>query len=247
MIESPSGRVVVVDGGGIPRTDERDGSDPGSRVVVPFLRSRGISSVDLLVATHPDDDHVQGLVTVTERLGVRAALDSGLPAQAGPCARLRAAWKARGVRVHTARRGQSFDLGAGVVLEVLHPVDPLLKGTHSDDNNNAIVLCLRYGHVRVLLTADAEQEAEASLLRSGQDLHADVLKVGHHGSRGSTSEAFLRAVHPSLALISCGRNNRFGHPHKETLARLRGVRLLRTDQQGAITVESDGQQVQVKK
>lgn len=243
VIETPSGRVVVVDGGGIPQTDEREGSDPGSRVVVPFLRSRGISTIDLLVATHPDDDHVQGLVAVTERLQVRAALDSGLPASVGPCARLRAAWKVRGIRTHTARRGQSFDLGGGVWLDVLHPAEPLLHGTRSDDNNNAIVLRLRYGQVRVLLTADAEQDAEQSLLRSGQDLRAQVLKVGHHGSRGSSSAAFLAAVHPEQAVLSCGRNNRFGHPHRETLERLRGVTLWRTDQQGAVRLETEGREV----
>ena len=242
VIETPSGRVVVIDGGGIPTTDEREGGDPGNRVLVPFLRSRGISAIDLLVATHPDDDHVQGLVAAVNRLSVRAALDSGIPSGLGPCTRLRAAWKARGVRVHTARRGQVFELGGGAHLEVLHPVEPFLTGTHSDDNNNAIVLRLVYGKIRVLFTADAEREAEESLLRSGLDLQADVLKAGHHGSRGSTSAAFLKAIQPTAAILSCGRNNRFGHPHKETLQRLEGVQLFRTDQQGAIVLETDGEQ-----
>lgn len=243
VIETPSGRVVVIDGGGIPTTDEREGGDPGSRILVPFLRSRGISAVDLLVATHPDDDHIQGLVAAVTRLRVRAALDSGLPAGPGPCTRLRAAWRARGVRVHLARRAQSFELGGGARLEVLHPAEPLLTGTRSDDNNNAIVVRLVFGKVRVLFTADAEDEAEKSLLGSGLDLHADVLKVGHHGSRGSTSAAFLKAVSPTAAVVSCGRNNRFGHPHKETLQRLEGVPLFRTDQQGAILLETDGERI----
>lgn len=245
VIETPSGRVVVIDGGGIPAVDEREGGDPGSRILVPFLRSRGISAVDLLVATHPDDDHVQGLVAAVTRLSVRAALDGGLPSGPGPCARLRGALNARGVRVHTARRGQHFDLGGGARLEVLHPTAPFLTGTHSDDNNNAIVLRLIYGKTRVLFTADAEQEAEESLLRSGLDLQAEVLKVGHHGSRGSTSAAFLKAVQPTVAILSCGRNNRFGHPHKETLQRLEGVRLFRTDQQGAIVLETDGERIRI--
>ena len=244
VIEAPSGKVIVVDGGGIPRSDPQAGAEPGSRIVVPFLRSRGISCVDLLIATHPDDDHVQGLLAVTERLAVRAALDSGLPAPPDSLmGRLRALWKARGITVHTARRGQRFDLGRGAHLEILHPGERLITGSRSDDNNNAIVARLVYKKVRVLFTADAELEAEQDLLASGQDLSADVLKVGHHGSRGSTNARFLEAVAPHAAILSCGRNNRFGHPHKETLARLveQSVKVFRTDQQGALALESDGE------
>ncbi|WP_309708354.1 ComEC/Rec2 family competence protein [Armatimonas sp.] len=248
VIETPSGKVVVIDGGGVPRDPSapETGADPGTRIVVPFLRSRGISTIDLLIATHPDDDHVQGLLAVTERLTVRTVLDSGLPATPNsPMSQLRAAWKARDITVHTARRGQSFDLGKGVRLEILHPAEPLLSGTRSDDNNNSIVARLVYGKARILFTADAEQEAEESLLKSGLDLSADVLKVGHHGSRGSTSERFLRTVEPKTAILSCGRNNRFGHPHTETLARLKTchVQPFRTDQQGAILFETDGTQL----
>jgi len=248
VIETPSGKVVVIDGGGIPSDPSAPeaGTDPGTRIVVPFLRSRGISTIDLLIATHPDDDHVQGLRAVTERLAVRAALDSGLSAVPGsPMEQLRAAWKARGITVHTAKRGQSFDLGGGVRLEILHPTEPLLSGTRSDDNNNAIVARLVYGKARILFTADAEGEAEESLLKSGLDLSADVLKVGHHGSRGSTSARFLRAVSPKMAVLSCGRKNRFGHPHQETLTRLQQshVQPFRTDQQGAILLETEGRQL----
>ena len=192
VIETPSGKVVVVDAGGIPGTDERLGSDPGSRVVVPFLRWRGISTVDLIVPTHPDDDHVQGLSAVVERVGVRAALDGGLPAAPNtPMARLRAKLAVRKVPITLARRGQRIDLGGGAFLEVLHPADPLLTNTRSDDNNNAIVFRLVYGKSRILFTADAEEDAERSIIKSGADLSADVLKVGHHGSRWSTSAAFF--------------------------------------------------------
>lgn len=244
VIEAPSGRVVLIDGGGAPGSDSQTGTDPGSRIVVPFLRSRGISTVDLLVATHPDDDHVQGLLAVTERLVVRAALDSGLPAPSeSPMGRLRALWKARGVTVHRARRGQRFDLGENTVLEILHPEPPWLTGTRSDDNNNAILMRLVHKKVRVLFAADAEREAEQNLLEARQELAAQVLKVGHHGGRTSTGERFLRAVGPQAAILSCGRENRFGHPHKETLQRLlaRNVTIFRTDQQGALALESDGE------
>ena len=249
VLETPSGKVVVIDGGGVPGSAPDTGADPGTRIVVPFLRSRGISTVDLLIATHPDDDHVQGLLAVTERLAIRTVLDSGLPTPPGtPMAQLRAAWRARGITVHTARRGQRFDLGRGAALEILHPAPDLLTGTRSDDNNNAIVTRLVYGKARVLFTADAEQEAEASLLASGQDLSADVLKVGHHGARTSSGEAFLEAVGAGIAVLSCGRANRFGHPHKETLKRLESqkIQAFRTDTQGAIQLETDGKTLTLK-
>ena len=184
VIETPSGKIVVVDAGGVPGTDERLGGDPGTRVVVPYLRWRGVSTVDLVVATHPDDDHVQGLSAVTSRLNVRAALDSGLPSPPEtPMSRLRDMWARKRVPVRIARRGQRIDLGDGAFLEILHPSEKLLTGTRSDDNNNAIVLRLVYGKARILFTADAEEDAERELLKSGIDLSADVLKVGHHGSR----------------------------------------------------------------
>ncbi len=244
VIETPSGRVVVIDGGGAPGTDEREGRDPGSRIVVPFLRARGISTVDLLVLTHPDDDHVQGLLAVVQRLRVMSALDSGFVSEDGaPCTRLRSALLARQIPVAQARRGEKIDLGSGIYLEILHPDNNYLKNTHSDTNNNAIVLRLVYKNTRILFTADLEDQGERDLLNSHQNLSADVLKVGHHGSRGSTSENFLRRVSPKIGVISCGRENRFGHPHKETLDRLQGIQLFRTDTQGAVTLESDGQNV----
>jgi competence protein ComEC len=242
VIEGPTGTVTVIDGGGVPGTDERLGGDPGSRVVVPFLRARGISTVDWIVPTHPDDDHVQGLLAVVTRLRVRAALDGGFPDGDGPCRRLRAHLARQRIPVTRARRGQRLALGGGAALEILHPRDPFLTGTHSDPNANSIVARLTYGRITLLLTGDAEESAEADLLAAGVPLKADVLKLGHHGSRGSTSAAFLKAVAPSVAVVSCGRNNAFGHPHRQTLERLAAQRvpLWRTDRQGAITIESDG-------
>lgn len=247
VIECPSGRVLLVDGGGVPGTQETAGRDPGVRAVVPFLRHRGISTIDLLVATHPDDDHVQGLIAVVRQLRVRAALDTGFPEAQGACRRLRAAIQARRIPAIPARRGQRFDLGGGLWLDVLHPETRFLAGTGSDANNNAIVLRLRVGRIRILLPADAEAEAEERLVRSGIDLQADLLKVGHHGSRGSSTAAFLERVRPRVAVVSCGRRNRFGHPHHETLERLaaRDVHLFRTDRDGAVVAETDGRRLRV--
>jgi competence protein ComEC len=246
VIESPTGKVIVIDGGGIPGMDARMGEDPGNRVVVPYLRSRGISAVDLLVPTHPDDDHVQGLISVVEQMPVRSVLDGKLSAEGGAYARLSAAIAQRNIPVQTARRGQRVDIGGGAYLEVLHPTARRIGGEHPT-NNDSIVLRLIYGKSRILFTGDAEEEAEANLIASGQNLAADVLKVGHHGSRWSTTALLLASVRPSVAVVSAGRDNFYNHPHPEVLSRLqrRNIRLFRTDTQGAIRLETDGVRIRL--
>ncbi|MES2459576.1 MAG: ComEC/Rec2 family competence protein [Armatimonadota bacterium] len=249
VVECPSGKVVVIDGGGKPGTDETAGGDPGNQVVVPYLRSRGISTVDVLVATHADDDHAQGLNAVAGRLTVRAALINGFPGTSKPYNRLLARLRSRRVPLDIARRGQTLSLGDGVRLQVLSPTDKAILYGRSASNNQSIVLRVIYGKSRFLFTGDAEEEEEKDMLSTKQiSLEADVLKIGHHGSRGSSQATFLDAVHPSVAVISAGRKNNFGHPHPEVLSRLRqrGVRVFRTDQQGAITIETDGKQLSIK-
>jgi competence protein ComEC len=240
LVRLPEGAVILIDGGG-----SRTGAfDVGERVLLPFLRYRRIPRIDLLVLTHPHDDHLGGLLAVAEQYPIRAVLDSCQPVATPNYQRFRRAVQRRHLRFMQARRGTELRWGA-TRLEILHPVDPLLRATHSDPNNNSVVCRLTYGRTRFLFTGDAEAEAERVLRASGQDLHAEILKVGHHGSRFSTDAAWVKAVHPSVAIISCGRDNVFGHPAKETLARLRaaGVTTYRTDEDGAVTVRSDGERV----
>jgi competence protein ComEC len=248
VIETPGGRVVVIDGGGHPGTDERWGGDPGARVVVPYLRSRGISAVDLIVPTHPDDDHVQGLNAVVARLTVRAALDGGFPGDSAPYQRLLDALRRRSIPIYIARRGQRIDLGDGASLEVLNPPDHPIAGAHSQTNNNSITLRLVYGRSRFLFTGDDEAEAESEMMTHCGDLSADVLKVGHHGSRWSSTDAFLDRVHPGAAIVSCGTGNVYNHPHQEVLDRLdaRSIRIFRTDRQGAVIAETDGLTIRLR-
>ncbi|MBC8137656.1 MAG: DNA internalization-related competence protein ComEC/Rec2 [Fibrella sp.] len=247
VIETPDGAVAVIDGGGYPGTDERYTGDPGSRIVVPFLRRRGIHRVDWLIPTHPDEDHVQGLIAVTRAFPVRHVLDGGVPDSGGDAAaRLRQLLRRKQVPWTQARRGQTIALGtSGVTLEVLHPAHPLLTNTRSITNANCVVLRLRYKNATLLFTGDAEETAEESLLRSGVPLQADVLKVGHHGSRFSSGEAFLKSVSPSVAIISCGRENNFGHPAADVLAKLKtvGATTYRTDRSGAIVITTNGERV----
>lgn len=240
LVRLPEGAVILIDGGG-----SRTGTfDVGERVLLPFLRYRRIPHIDLLVLTHPHDDHLAGLLAVAERYPIRAVLDSAQPVDTPNYRRFVSAVRRRHLRHLRARRGMALRWGA-TRLEILHPADPLLHATRSDPNNNSIVCRLTYGRTRFLFTGDAEAAAEQLLRSSGQDLHADVLKVGHHGSRFSTDPAWLAVVHPALAVISCGRDNDFGHPAKATLARLQaaGAQVWRTDQDGAVTVRSDGERV----
>jgi len=144
-----------------------------------------------------------------------------------------------------AQRGESFDLGPSTRVTVLEPESPLITGSSSDINNNSVVLRVTFGKIAILMTGDAQSEAEARLLAHGDDLRADILKVGHHGSAYSSTPAFLAAVRPKIAIISCGLHNVFGHPNPQTLAALRaiGATVYRTDLDGGITIDTNGDDV----
>ena len=248
VVETPDGAVIVVDGGGNPGLTEIYGNDPGARVVVPFLRSRGINRVTLLAPSHPDDDHVQGLVAVARAFPVETMLDGGIPDihDDATNVRLRTILREKNVPTVTARRGQFYTLGtSGVAVEVLHPAEPFLTNATSFTNANSVVLRVSYKKTALLFTGDTEETAETALLKRGDTLRADVLKVGHHGSRSSSKQAFLNAIRPSIAVISCGINNDYGHPAPEVLHNLNavGAKITRTDRGGAIVVESDGARV----
>jgi competence protein ComEC len=151
--------------------------------------------------------------------------------------------QARHIRWLRAGRGVGFDLGPLTHVQILAPELPLITGTSSDINNNSVVLRVTFGHVAMLLTGDAQSEAEARLLSHGAaDLRADILKVGHHGSAYSSTPAFLAAVRPKIAIISCGLHNVFGHPSPRTLAALSaaGATSYRTDLDGGVSISSDG-------
>ena len=236
LIRAPDGRQILVDGGPSPTALLNE-----LGAVLPFWDR----SLDLVVLTHPDGDHITGLIPLLDRYRVAQVLDvsqSEAAPEAGP-------WRARlaqfGMPRFLAQRGMRLPVG-GLALTVLNPGPALLTGTASDDNNNAIVLRLDYGGTAFLLTGDAEREAEEAMIAAGLPLRADVLKIGHHGSAGASSPAFLAAVAPRIAVIQVGAENTFGHPHPDVLARLAGIEILRTDQRGRIEVISDGKKLWVK-
>lgn len=236
-LRSPHGRWMLVDAG--PRSDRHDA---GRQVVVPFLRRQGVRSLDVLAVTHGDADHVGGAVAVLAAVPAAVVLEPGQPLGSLPYREFLEAVDVTGAAWHAARRGDTIDWD-GVSLEVLHPTEPWVD-REVRPNENSLVFRVTYGRFDALLTGDAGLPVEALLL--GSVAQVEVLKVGHHGSAGSTGPRFLAEVGPKVALISVGANG-YGHPAPEVLSRLRerGIPTYRTDRDGMVTVRSDGMYFEV--
>ena len=240
-MQLPGGRALLVDGGGDLRGLAPPGTDVGSRIVLPALAELGVSRLDAIALTHPHPDHGGGLFAVLDQLPVGELWVTGEagPGQLGDLLRERA--RARGVPVRQPTPG-AMQMG-GVRIEILR------SGWHParSTNDNSLVLRLVHGELAILLAGDVEALAEAELAQSGRDVRADVLKAGHHGSRTSSTEAFLRAVRPAHVVFSVGAHNPFGFPHPEVVDRVRssGAAAWRTDG-GAITAISDGHTMELR-
>jgi competence protein ComEC len=198
-------------------------------------------SLDLVVLTHPEEDHLGGLVEVLTRYDVSLVLDSGQGCTSATCDAWRSLIEEKEIPYRRAEAGMGLELSQGVRLEVLHPPAPLMTNTASDINNNSAVMRLQYGQFSVLLTGDVMAEAENTLLTSGRPLDSLVLKAPHHGGDTSLTQPFLEAVSPELAIISVGADNRFGHPSAVTLDKLGAIQTYRTDQDGSLELLTDGQ------
>lgn len=243
IVISPDGSTMVVDAG---RSQQRVDD-----VVIPYLRERGINSIDYLVLTHPDQDHVGGMPEILEQMQVGTWVDPVIETTNQTYAQSLELVLEKGVTPMRARRGDTLDMGVGVQVDVLWPVDPLLmSGSQQDSNGNSIVLQVIHGSTRYLITGDLEEEGEERLieLETNEELRSDVLVVGHHGSRTSSSAPFLDVVSPTVGIIPVGLGNQYGHPHDEVVQRLRfrSVRIYRTDLDGSVQVSSDGSSYQVE-
>lgn len=236
LIQTPSGRQVLVDGGRHPTLLL---SELGA--VMPFWDR----SLDLLVLTHPDSDHMDAQIEVAQRLDIGQAVTTA-PSIAQPEALpWQTALAQRAIPLKLLHAGGWIDLGDGVALWVLWPPSVPVQGEQAD-NENSLVLKLVYGDFSLLLTGDAGLDSEQRWLEMGAPLAATVLKVGHHGSASSTGSAFVAAVNPQMAVIQVGEN-RYGHPTQTVLDTLAGRTVLRTDEVGRIHLRTDGQQIVLDK
>jgi competence protein ComEC len=238
LIETPDGTTALIDAG-----------------VDPDLTLRRIGQalafhereIEVVILTHPHQDHLGGLGEVLRRYEVGLFVDGGRPLHGEPHHQvLTAAQREPGARVTAARAGEVIPLGHGAELEILFPAaDDIARALPDGDINNAsVVALLRYGRFSALLTGDAEAPIEALLADRGRLGPVDVLKVGHHGSDSGTTDAFLAVVQPSVAVISAGLDNQYGHPHRSTLENLEqvpGLTVYRTDREGDVEVVTDGQ------
>jgi competence protein ComEC len=215
----------------------------GEAVVSRFIWSLGRTRVDYVLATHAHTDHIGGLSDVVRNLSIGQAIIGHEPASEPEYDHFVDALSGGGVPLSAVSAGEHFDID-GVSIEVLWP-PPAKFPQITSGNNDSVVLRLVYNSVCILLAGDIEQSAEESIVASGADLRADLLKVPHHGSRTSSTESFIRAVNPRYAVISVGERSRFGHPHPSVVARYlaHDVKLLQTGKDGMITLQTDGSSV----
>ncbi len=237
FIESPTGVQVIIDGGPN-KTLMREISS-----VLPWYDKH----IDMLIVTNPDKDHYEGFIPILDRFTVDVFMESGTITKVEAFAILKQKISKKKIPDIVARRGQVIDIGGGAYIEILFP-DRDVSGLSS--NKGSIVARLVYGDTSLLFQGDSPKAMENYLVSLGKEiLDSDMIGVGHHGSKTSSGEEYIKAVSPKYAIISSGKGNSYGHPHQETLDTLNKnkVQILRTDEIGRITFQSDGKEFVLKK
>ncbi len=231
FVETPE-KVMLVDGGW------------GDGTVVEYLEGLEIEYIDIVIGTHPHADHIQGLVDVFYEFEVGEVIDPGVTHTSQTFQDYLAVIDLYDIPFTAGRKGMEWELSEHAHMKLVHPVNP----SEYHLNNASIVAHVTLGEVTLLLTGDAEENAENQMLNEPELLASDILKVGHHGSNTSSQMAFLEAVDPAVSVIQCGKDNQYGHPHEPVLERLNaiGTEIYRTDLHGNIVVTiEDGVEYEV--
>jgi competence protein ComEC len=238
LIQGTGGQKILIDGG------------PDSSVLSELGKKMNFydQTIDLVVLTHPDSDHISGLLDILKRYKVKQILTNGLGVKTPEYQEWNLRIKEKNIPVKLAKRGQIIDLGQDIKMDVLYPSYYLINRQVENTNNSSIVLRLYYKDISVLLTGDAEEEVGEEFLKDTIDIEAEIFKVSHHGSRNGlgNKDEVLDKIKPEIAIISVGKN-RFGHPDKSILNLLEknNIKGLRTDECGTIEIATDGESYQV--
>ena len=243
LIEAPNKINILIDGGGTPQSN----FDVGNKIVIPYLRRKGINKINLLVLTHPHLDHLEGLLPVIREFRVDMVLDSGLICDSSEYKEFLSLILKKGIPYHQAKAGDNFIFSNNLEIFLLNPLYDSDFYDESDFNNASIVVKLFYKNADFLFTGDIEEATEKKLLVWQNILQSDILKVGHHGSETSTNLEFLDKVNPSIAVITVGKNH-FGHPSQKIIERLkdRNIQIYRTDENGTIIIRTNGQEYWIR-
>jgi competence protein ComEC len=245
LVEFPRGKRMLIDGGGL-----YGDFDVGENVVAPFLWKRRILKVDYLVVSHPEPDHYKGLLFIAQHFGPREFWHNGMKSKAATYKELLTVIRDKGITMVKVEEGFVRSI-QGAWVEAIHPAEGWFPGGERKRgwaNNNSLVLKIVFGDHNLLFTGDIEGEAENRLLKTNKELKTHVLKVPHHGSKTSSTYYFVKEVSPQYAVFSLGYKNIFHFPSKRVVSRYEdiGCRILRTDLDGAVTVTSDGKELEVK-
>ena len=231
LMES-GGEFVLIDSG------ERDYSDR----VTDYIKEQGANKLSYVIATHPHSDHVGGMRSILNSIGADNFITKESDSDTYAWTKLLKTVEEKGIQYFDAEVGDSYTFGEAE-FTIMGPI----SDSYEEYNSASVVTKVTCGDISFLLTGDSDNVSNNEMMDAGENLRADVLKLGHHGSNDATSSRFLQAVDPMFAVISCGKNNDYGHPHKETMDRLSliGCQTFRTDTQGTIVAETDGTKLRI--
>lgn len=226
LLISPSGKTMLIDAG----NNDRE------QAMLDYLKEYGVNRLDIVIGTHPDADHIGGLDRVIDHVDIGEIYMPKIQANTKTFESLLLSIKNKGLKVKTAKAGLVLEWDEDVQVTMVAPVQ-----TYDDKNNMSAVVKVVYGDTSYLLTGDAERQSEKDMIESGADLQADVMLIGHHGSKSSTTLSFLKKVAPQYGVIQVGENN-YGHPTSTVLDRLskQGIEVYRNDLHGTVEIASDG-------